>query len=184
MAAKKKLKRPASAALVPTDAAKADIMLARIGTLVRERRAIQSALEERITEAKQFAAAKAEPLDAEIDTLTRGLQLWAEANRAALTNGFSTKTIKLAAGDLLWRTRPPSVRISKADAVLAALRERQLVQFIRTTEEVDKAAMLRDPDRARLVPGVIIGSEGEEFVVEPITEDLPAAPALAKGGVA
>jgi phage host-nuclease inhibitor protein Gam len=180
---KKKLKRPASAALAPTDAAQADIMLARIGTLMRDRQGIAAALEERMTEAKQLAAAKAAPIDAEIDTLTRGLQLWAEANRAALTNGHAMKTIKLAAGDLLWRTRPPSVKLKNVEAVLAALRERQLVQFIRTTVEVDKVAMLRDPGRARSVPGVTIGSEGEEFVVEPLKEDLPTSATVA-GGVA
>lgn len=187
MAKQKKLKRPASAALAPTDAAKADIMVARVGTLVRERESVQQALEEKITEARQFAAAKVAPLDAEIATLTQGLQLWAEANRAALTNGFSTKTIKLAAGDLLWRTRPPSVRVKNAAAVLAALKERGLVQFIRTTEELDKAAMLRAPAEAGAVPGITIGSEGEEFVVEPLKEELPAAPttgAALEGAVA
>lgn len=183
MATQKKLKRAAGLVQAPPDAPTADIWLARIGTLVRERRAIQSALEAKVTEANQFAAAKVAPLDAEIGTLTAGLQLWAEANREKLTKGGETKTIKLAAGSLLWRNRPPSVRLKDVPAVLAALREMQLPQFIRTKEEVDKDAMLKDRERARTVPGVSIGSEGEEFVVEPLTEDLPASPALA-GAVA
>lgn len=183
MATQKKLKRPASVALAPTDAAKADIMLARVGTLQREKQAIQAGLDAKVTEAKQIAEAQATPLDAEIAALTQGLQLWAEANREKLTDGFRTKTVKLAAGDLLWRSRPPSVRITRVEAVLATLKQRQLVQFIRTKEEVDKDAMLRAPALARNVPGVTIGSEGEEFVVQPLTEPLPGTGALA-GGVA
>lgn len=170
--AQRKLKRPAGLVQAPRDAAQADIWLARVGGLVREREAVQAALNERVEEARQFAAAKAEPIDKEIAQITAGLQLWAEANREALTKR-GTKTIELAAGKLLWRTRPPSVRITGVDAVLFELEHRQLAQFIRTKREVDKEAILRDPDRARAVPGIAIGSEGEEFVVEPVTEKLP-----------
>jgi phage host-nuclease inhibitor protein Gam len=174
MAKPNKLKRPANLVLAPPDAPTADIWLARVGTLVREVDGIQGTLDAKVTELRQIAEARATPIKAEIASITQGLQLWAEANRDALTQGGRTKTIELAAGKLAWRTRPASVRLKNVDAVLAALRERQLVQFIRTSEEVDKAAMLRDPDRARTVPGVTIGSEGEEFVVEPLSEPLPS----------
>lgn len=176
--AKNKLKRPANTALAPTDAAQADIMLARIGRLSREVDAIQHALDERVTEAKQFAEAKAAPLTAEIDTLTRGLQLWAEANRERLTDGFRRKTVALAAGELLWRIRPPSVRITGTADVIAALEAAGLEKYLRRKVEIDKTAMLADPAEARTVPGVAIGTEGEEFVVLPVT--LP----LAEGGAA
>lgn len=175
----KKLKRAASAALAPADAAGADILLARVGRLVREREAIQAALDERVTEAKQVAEAQAAPLAAEIDALTRGLQLWAEANREKLTDGFRHKTVKLAAGELLWRTRRPVVRIANTEEVLRTLDALGLGRFVRTKAEIDKEAMLADPLAARAVPGVSIGSEGEDFVVQPLTEPLPAV-----GGVA
>ena len=140
----------------------------------------QAALDERVTEARQFADAKAAPVEAEIATLTQGLQLWAEANRERLTDGHRRKHVQLAAGRLAWRSRPASVRLKNVDAVLQALKDRQLVQFIRTKEEVDKDAMLRAPEAARAVPGVTIGSEGEEFVVEPVTEPMAGSVAGAE----
>ena len=172
---KTRLKRPANLVLAPPDAPTADIWLARVGALVREVDGIQAALDAKVTELRQIAEARATPLKAEIAQISQGLQLWAEANRDTLTHGGRTKTIELAAGRLAWRTRPASVRLKGVDAVLAELRGRNLLQFIRTTEEVDKAAMLRDPVCARAVPGVTIASEGEEFVVEPLSEPLPAA---------
>jgi phage host-nuclease inhibitor protein Gam len=171
---KTRLKRPANLVQAPPDAPTADIWLARLGTLVREVNAIQGALDTRVTELRQLAEAEAAPIGAEIERITKGLQLWAEANREALTKGGRTKTVELAAGRLLWRQRPPSVRLKEPAAVLLALQERQLTKFIRTKHEIDRDAMLADPVTARTVPGVTIGSAGEEFVAEPLTEPLPA----------
>lgn len=179
MAKQKKLKRAASTALAPADAPAADIMLARIGDLVRKRDAIQAGLDARVTEARQIADAQAAPLAAEIDTLTRGLQLWAEGNREKLTDGFKRKTVTLAAGELLWRIRPPSVRITGEADVIAYLRTAELNDFLRNKVSIDKEAMLQRPALARTVPGVAIGSEGEEFVVVPVT-----LPLSGQGGVA
>ena len=51
--------------------------------------------------------------------------------------------------------------------VLAYLVEHGMEEFLRRKIEIDKAAMLGMPDRAADIPGVTIGSKGEEFVVEP-----------------
>jgi phage host-nuclease inhibitor protein Gam len=71
--------------------------------------------------------------------------------------------------------RPPSVRLRDMKRVLEALVQLGLARFIRVKQEVDKEAMLREPELAAQVPGVSIGSEGEEFVVSPLVVALPAA---------
>ena len=50
---------------------------------------------------------------------TDSIAIWAEANRDHLTRDGKTKTVRLAAGEFSWRTRPPSV--CTARATLSAL---------------------------------------------------------------
>lgn len=167
-----RVKRPAETAPVPADMASAATTLARIGQLQRDLAVSEAALAETIAAAKQAAEAQAAPIKVELDLLTRGVQLWAEANRDALTNGGRTKTITLATGEIAWRARPPSVRLKDPAGVLEFLRAKQLGRFIREKQEVDREAMLREPTVAETVPGVTIGSAGEEFVVTPTQAQL------------
>lgn len=157
----------------PANAAEADTVLARIGWLRREQARIQLRLDERVAAAKAEAEAKAAPLAEEEAALVVSLEVWADANRAALTQGGRVKTVALAAGELGWRQRPPSVRLRDAVAVLAALGRLGLERFIRRKEEVDKEAMLREPAVAATVPGVTIVAGAEQFVVAPV--ELPLA---------
>ena len=66
---------------------------------------------------KERYEATADPLRKQIDALTEGLHTWCEANRDTLTQHGKTKTAALPAGEVAWRTRPPSVRITGAEAV-------------------------------------------------------------------
>ena len=61
-----------------------------------------------------------------------------------------------------------------AEAVLERLRTLGLTRFIRVKEEVNKDAMLADPDAARAVDGVTI-VQAEEFAIEPHNVELAAA---------
>jgi len=173
-----RVKRQAEAARVPRDMTEANAMLARIGAVQRDQVVIQAALEESVAAAKARAEAEAKPLVAEIEALTRGLQVWAEAHRHDLTGGGRSKTVQMPAGEIAWRQRPPSVRLRDAAGVLVALGALGLARFIRVKQEVDKEAMLREPAVAGAVPGVSIASAGEEFCV------VPAEVALREGRAA
>lgn len=167
-----RMKRAAETAAVPQSLDEAAAMVARMGAIERDLAVAGTALAEVVATAKELAEANAAPLKAEMELLARGLQVWAEANRTALTNDNRTKTVKLATGEIAWRARPPSVRLRDVDAVLGALRERQLGRFIREKFEVDREAMLREQTLAATVPGVTIASAGEEFVVTPTQAQL------------
>ncbi len=103
--------------------------------------------------------------------LLKGIQFWCEANRAELTDGKS-KTVNLVTGKISWRARPPSVRLTKIDSVLESLRTLGLQRFIRSKEEVNKDAMLAEPEIAQTVAGVSIKTGIEDFVVEPFEQGV------------
>lgn len=170
-----KLKRAAEAVRAPRDRAEAEEMLAQLGAVQRDLALAEAALAETVAGAKAAAEAAARPLQAQQEALLRGLQLWAEANRHALTEGGRTKTVKLATGEIAWRARPPKVVLRDLTAVQEALVSLGLQRFLRTKVEVNKEAMLAEPAVARQVPGVSIGSEGEEFVAAPVAAALAGA---------
>ena len=97
--------------------------------------------------------------------LQSGIQSWCEANRAELT--AEGKTVNLITGKVSWRLRPPSIRIRSQEAVLEALRTLGLIRFVRVKEEVNKDAMLAEPDIAATVAGVTVVKGVEDFVITP-----------------
>lgn len=100
------------------------------------------------------------------------VQAWCESRRDELTQNGKTKTGSFNTGEVQWRQRPPSVGIRGADVVLESLRTLGLVRFIRTKEEVNKEAMLNEPEIAATVAGVTIKTGIEDFVITPFEQDV------------
>ncbi|WP_291830531.1 host-nuclease inhibitor Gam family protein [Bosea sp. (in: a-proteobacteria)] len=167
----KRMKSRAVDVPVPRDANEANEWLKQIGDLVRSAELVQAALDEQVAALKAKAEAEAAPIDAAIAAMTKGLQVWAEANREALCAG-GRKTVAMSAGEIGWRLRPPSVRIASIGAVMETLKSLGLARFIRTKEEIDKQALLAEPEVAAKVPGVTVGSVGEDFFVQPVALPL------------
>jgi phage host-nuclease inhibitor protein Gam len=135
---------------------------------------IEAGMNTALADVKTHFEGQAKPFHDTIEELTEGLKMWAEANRSALTGDGKTKTVDLGTGKVLWRLRPPSVRIAKAvaDTLVETLKALGLSRFIRTKEEVNRDAMQAEPDVAGKVSGITIGSAGEDFVVEPFGAEL------------
>lgn len=171
----KRVKTAGSNLPVPQDAMQADEAVQRIGQAQRDLALIQAALDEKLAHAKAEAEAQAKPLAETIERLTAGLQIWATANRDALTQGGKTKTVPMPSGEIAWRTRPPSVSLSNVKALVEALlAEKKLGRFLRTKHEPDKEAMLREPEAAAALPGVTLKTGIEDFVVTPAGAPLAA----------
>ena len=168
----KKTRMRAANLPVPQSREEAAAMLQQIGTLNRQRARLEADMNDAIAAIKEQAEAQAQPLRDQAEAALEGLKLWAEANRQTLTDGGKVKFADLGTGRISWRFRPPSVRLTKVEAVLEALKRLGLTRFIRTREEPSKEAMLAEPDTARTVPGVNIGTEGEDFLVEPFEVEL------------
>lgn len=101
---------------------------------------------------------------------TDAVQAWCESRRDELTQNGKTKTGSFNTGEVQWRQRPPSVGIRGAEGVLESLRTLGLVRFIRTKEEVNKEAMLNEPELAATVAGVTIKTGVEDFVITPFEQ--------------
>lgn len=161
----KPTKKPADRTYVPQSAEEAAKLLQQIGIDRRELDAIQYKLNAKVERVKAEAEYEAAPLRNRLAELTRGLEIWATANRQALTQG-KTKTITLASGVLRWKLSPPAIKLTKPTEVLAVIRELGLAQFLRTKVEIDKEALLKAPDQAAKIPGVAI-VQAETFEAEP-----------------
>lgn len=176
MAKAKKTKTTAAAFPVPQSREQAAAAIREIGELQRLVTRIETDMNDALAKVKEQFETAAVPHADRINQLTQGVQMWAEANRDTLTQGGKVKTAALPTGEIQWRTRPPSVRITGQDAVLDALRRLGLQRFIRSKEEVNKEAILNEQDAVKHVPGVSI-SQGEDFMVVPFEVELTEAPA-------
>jgi phage host-nuclease inhibitor protein Gam len=172
-------KTPAIAAPVPQSREEAAASVRRVGEIRRDLARLEADMNDRIAAIKQSYEAAAGVLRVELDAEMTGLQTWSEANRAALTEGGRVKTADLGTGTVGWRLRPPSVRIVSAERVIDMMKNLGLGRFVRTREEIDREALLREPDAVKGIAGLHIGSAGEHFVVEPA--ELRLAPEQAGG---
>ena len=104
--------------------------------------------------------------------LQKAVQAFCESRRLELTNGGKQKTAYFTTGEVQWRAKPPAVVAKGIDGILESLRNLGLFRFIRTKEELNKEAMLAEPDIARSISGVTIREGVEEFVIKPNDEEV------------
>ncbi len=146
--------------------------IARIGQAQRERLRIQAKMNDRLAEVKEEYEHIARPWNEEIENLAKGVQIFCETYRLSLTRDGKVKFHRFASGEISWRKRPPKVNLRGIAAIIGRLRALGLERFIRTKEEVNKEAMLAEPEVAASIEGVKIGSAGEDFVITPAETKL------------
>ena len=172
MAKRTRLKSQAASHPVPQSMNEANDFIYRIGAAQRERDRIQAEMNDRLAEIKAEFEERADPFKTEIEDRTKGILTFCEAHRDDLTRSGKVKFHKFPAGEINWRRRPPKVSVRGMAVVLERLKSLGLKRFIRTKEEVNKEAMLAEPDVAASVDGINVGSEGEDFVITPFETDL------------
>lgn len=151
---------------VPKSLDEAARFLAQIGQEQRAADKIRAGLNTAVEKLKAKAMADDKPHEEKISQLVEGLFAYAEAHRDELTDGGKHKTVEVPTGIFGWRMTPPAVSLRDVGSILESLKSLKLERFIRTKEEVDKEAMLKEPDVAKKVRGVSIGQH-EEFVAKP-----------------
>ncbi len=166
----KRIKSAAAAYVLQNrDAVITDIK--RIGDLQREASRLETEMNDAIAEITEKFAARIAPIKTDIETLSKGVQGWCEANRDELTNGGKVKTANLVTGDVSWRVRPPSVSIRGMDAVMETLERLGLQRFIRTKQEINKEAILNEPGAVAGVAGITVKSGIEDFSIIPFEQE-------------
>lgn len=165
---------------IPADHEEANQLLEWLGAARREQARIETLMNDEIAAVKARHEAIAAPQGACVSRCEAGLREWANANRAELTAGGKRKSFRLPAGEIGWRGKKPRVVLGKKKAIegiiaqihTMALHARGaamtvLLGFIRTREEINKEAMLAEPEIAAAIPGVKIKSGGDEFYAAP-----------------
>lgn len=169
MATKKTTRRIKTAAAefaIPQTREDVATSIAAIGIAQRERDRIEADMNDALAKLREQYEAQAKPFADEIAERTRGVQAWCEAHRAELTQSGKIKTHTFASGEVKWRMRPPSVTIRAVDMVIDALKSLDLGRFVRTKEEVNREAILADPEAVSAIKGITV-SQKEDFVVTP-----------------
>lgn len=169
---KTRVKSAAAAVDVPQSRESAAAAVAAIGIANRELLRIHAQMNDALAACKEAYEIEAEPYRLRIAELQTGVQTWAEANRAALTNGYKVKTVALTSGELVWRMNPPSVRLTlPEDQVIANCEAAGLEEFVRRTPSLNRDAIKANPEEAKHIDGIRIG-QSEAFVVLPFEAEL------------
>jgi phage host-nuclease inhibitor protein Gam len=143
----------------------------QIGEVSREVARLSADMNDEIATITQKYQALITPKQERLVSMQTGVQVWCEANRDKLTNSGKVKTANLITGNVLWRQRPPSISIRGAESVIETLKKLALTRFVRTKEEVNKEAMLNEPDAVRGIAGISIVTGVEDFVIEPFEQE-------------
>ena len=88
--------------------------------------------------------------------------------------GDKQRELLRATAEMQWRQRPPSVRITGAESVIETLERLGLSQFVRTKQEVNKDAILNEPDGVKGVAGITVVTGVEDFVITPFQQEVAA----------
>ena len=164
---------------VPTNEGEADILLGTMAELARNADSIEIKMDEEIAAIRQKYEDSAAPLAQRYNELENAVIIYAEYNRPLLTKNNAVKTAAFSNGEIVWRNLPAKVTITNNDKVIESIRQllnldQDYIKFLRTNVTPNKEAMLEDRERAQHIPGVSIGSDGEQLKVVPKREDLIA----------
>lgn len=167
MSKKTRIKSDAVEHWVPADRDEVNAAIAEIGMLQRERLRIEAEMNDELAAVKARYDAEAKAPGERLAELAKGVQLYCEANRVALTKDGKVKFHTFATGEVKWRMTPFAVSLKNVAEVLALLKAKGLRQYIRTKEDVDKEALLTDREKlAEPIKGVNFVQK-EEFSIVP-----------------
>lgn len=155
---------------VPKTRVEAEALLARIGEAQRSIQDTLTRMNAEMAIIKQVYEDEARPQREQIEADFAALAAWSEDAKGEFLQG-DAKSVKLTSGEIGWRKTPPKVTLSKIGVVIASLKALNLHRFLRQVEEVNKDAMLAEPEAVRGVKGVSI-TQTEVFWARPFATEL------------
>lgn len=168
----KKTRLKADALDAPQTREQVQSLIKALGDNQREMARTEAAMNDKIAIIADEHTPIVNALKDEVKQQLTAIQVWCEANRAEILADGKAKTINLLTGKVSWRTRPPSVHLTKVAVVLESLHTLGLTRFIRTKDEINKDAMLAEPGVAGAITGVSIKTGIEDFIVEPFEQEV------------
>jgi len=156
---------------VPQTVEEAVEILSRIGHEERKIEKVSTEMNEQIEQLKARAIDELTPIQEKMDQLVDAFFAFVQSHRDELTENGKIKTIKWPTGKISWRVTPRKVNLRDIKGILARLKELKLEQFIRTIEEVNKEAILKEQKLAETVKGISV-TQTEIFTIEPAKTNI------------
>ena len=179
MAAPKKVTKIKTNAIdAPVTQEQAEALLLDIGKAQREVARIEADMNDHLAEIKDGFEKAAQPYNEDISEKFSALHIWAEAHKDELLKG-KLKTAKISTGELSWRTTPPRVSVRGKDEVIEMLKRMKLTHLIRTTEDINKEAILNEPEAIKGIAGVSIVQK-EEFAAKSFESQIERVMSIKK----
>lgn len=144
----------------------------QIGDKQRELQRLATEMNDELAAISERYAPLLEAIKDELKPMQKGVQMWCEVHRNELTDSGKCKTGTFVTGEVQWRIKPPSVSVRNAETVIELLESFGLHQFIRTKSEVNKDAVLADPQAVAAIDGITIKSGEEEFIIKPFEQEV------------
>ena len=91
---------------------------------------------------------------------------YCNANYDTLFKGKG-KTLKLITGEISRRVKPNSIVVNDLDLALAKIKELGFTDFIRVKEDLNKNALLDNPDFIELIEGLELQKGIENLIIKP-----------------
>jgi len=174
-------KKTAISTPTPQNATELQSFVHALGVERRAVAGIETLLSADLARLKRDAEAQAAPRLARAAELEKGIEIYCTARRAELTDSGKRQSFETGAGKVEWRKRPPSVQMQRGmvENVVSWLREKGWNDFLRVSASLNKEVVLdsfaqRDP-RIAEIPGITVGSTGEDFVVTPLEAEIEGA---------
>lgn len=145
-----------------------------LGDLQREFLRITTQMNDKIAIITEEYAPELEAYKKDMDILQKGIQSFCESRRDNLTQNGKVKTVKLTTGEVSWRQRPPSVSLRGMESVLEMLKKLGLDRLIRVKEEVNKDAILNEPETVKGIAGISVRTGVEDFIIKPFENKAQA----------
>jgi phage host-nuclease inhibitor protein Gam len=162
---------------IPQDRNQATTALALYGETGRGLDRLEAEMNDAIAQIKKDFAKRAAPFREKMEALEQGITAFCAANRKQLTGDGKTKTVDLDVGKVSWRWNPAKVTVKgkeeNAVKFLQGSDDPELQKFVRVTHEVDRVAMLRNPNLAKTIDGVEITEGVETFEIKPDSARIP-----------
>jgi phage host-nuclease inhibitor protein Gam len=152
--------------------------IAKIGEKRRAVAELEVDMNRRIAALRADFEAAGLPLRAEIEALAAGVECFCDAKRDALARDGG-KSIRFAAGEVVWKMSTPKVVLDPEmdlDKLIASFERRGLERFIRVKKELNKQAIVAEPDAIARTAGIAI-EQSETFNIRPHDHRLEAVTA-------
>ncbi len=162
-------KAKAAAVTAPQTLEEANEWMLQLGQHQREHIRLETHRDDEMADIRNTYEGSLVPLEEHMARLQAGLQAYGEANKSALL-ADGKRTVFLTHGEMGWRTHPPKVSLSKIAELIERLKQLGKPQFLRTTETIDKEAILKHPEEASAIKGISIIKK-ETFFVEPYEKE-------------